>query len=173
MDFDHVFEQVFPALYRYCHRLTGDPDAAEDVAQEAFVRLYSNDVQGATEGVRVWLFRTATNLIRDRWRVRENRRRLLDETPVTPEAPPDPERELRRQEVVDQVRGVLADLPERDRQLLLMRVEGFSYREIGDAVGVKHTSVGTLLARAQQRFLDSYRQSSDTEQGEGAYEASG
>ncbi len=80
---------------------------------------------------------------------------------------------MTRREVVDEVRRALAGLPERDRQLLLMRGEGFSYREIGDAVGVKHTSVGTLLARAQQRFVDSYRQSSDTEQGEGAYEASG
>ena len=43
-------------------------------------------------------------------------------------------------------------MPDRDRELLLMRYSGFSYREIADAVDVAATSVGTLLARAERRF---------------------
>ena len=39
VDFDGIFERLYPSLFRYLHRLTGDADAAEDVAQEAFVRL--------------------------------------------------------------------------------------------------------------------------------------
>ena len=45
---------------------------------------------------------------------------------------------------------------ERDRLLLLMREEGFSYREISETVGVKEGSVGTLLSRAQKRFVTAY-----------------
>ena len=156
-----MFDEVFPALYRYCHRLTGDADAAEDAAQEAFVRLYTHDVEGAEAALRVWLFRAATNVIRDRYRVDENRRRLLQKHPVSPGAPPDPGQEIERREEVEEVRRVLAGLDERDRTLLLMREEGFSYREMADAADVKATSVGTLLARAQRRFAEAYESRED------------
>jgi RNA polymerase sigma factor (sigma-70 family) len=156
VNYEQVFEDVFPALYRYCHRLTGDADAAEDAAQEAFVRLYSHDVEGPMAALRVWLFRAATNWIRDRYRVEQNRRRLLEKNPVTPGAPPDPEREAVRREEVAEVRRVLDALDPRDRELLLMREEGFRYRDMAEAVGVSPSSVGTLLARAQRRFVERY-----------------
>ena len=96
MDFDATFDAMYPPLVRYCHRLTGDRDAAEDAAQEALVRLFARSVEGPAPAVRVWLFKTATHLIRDRYRVEENRRRLLRENPVTPGAPEGPERSLER-----------------------------------------------------------------------------
>ena len=49
------------------------------------------------------------------------------------------------------------ELPERDRHLLLMREEGFSYQEIAAAIGVAPGSVGTLIARAIKRFTAVYR----------------
>lgn len=156
MDFDAFFDDVFPSLFRYCNRLTGDADAAEDVAQETFLRFVRDGVEGPPKALRVWLFRVATHLIRDRYRVRENRRRLLEEHPVTPSSMPDPESHAERSETVAAVRRALDELDPRDRELLLMRTEGFSYREMADAVGVKETSIGTLLARAQRRFVDAY-----------------
>lgn len=157
MEIQTLFEEAFPPLHRYCVRLTGDSDVAQDVAQEAFVRLVRDQVQGPPAALRGWLFRVAGNLIRDRYRVTENRRRLLEEHPVAPEGPADPERELERRQTVAGVRQALDALSERDRTLLLMREEGFSYQEMADAVGVKATSVGTLLARAQERFVEVYQ----------------
>ena len=40
MNFESTFGEQYPGLFRYCHSLTGDPDLADDLAQEAFVRLY-------------------------------------------------------------------------------------------------------------------------------------
>lgn len=156
VDFDQLFDDVFPALHRYCYHMAGDSDVAEDAAQEAFVRFYRHGVEGPPEALRVWLFRAATNVLRDRHRVRSNRERLLEENPVEPSGPSSPEETAVRNERVRAVRSVLETLPERDRQMLLMREEGFSYREVADAVGVKATSVGTLLARAQDRFQEAY-----------------
>jgi RNA polymerase sigma factor (sigma-70 family) len=156
VDFDALYDEVFPPLFRYCQRLTGDPDVAEDVAQEAFVRLLDRKVTGERAALRVWLFTVATHLIRDRWRVSTNRRRLLEINPVTPGAAPDPEVETERRQEVADVRRALDGLADRDRELLLMREEGFSYREIAEAVGVSATSVGTLIARAQKRFTDAW-----------------
>lgn len=154
MDFDTLFDALYPPLVRYCHRMTGDRDAAEDTAQEALVRMYEHKVEGPEPALRAWLFKTATHLIRDRYRVDENRRRLLEQNPVTPTKLDEPDQVLERGERQAMARHALDRLPERDREMLLLRYEGFSYKEIADAIQVAATSVGTLLARAEKRFVE-------------------
>lgn len=150
-DLDALFRGVYPALFRYCHRMTGDPDQADDLAQEAFFRLWNKAIRGPEASLRVWLFRVATNLARDGFRTRERRRQILAAHPE-PQTGPDPGKKMEQQEEIERVREALAGVPDRDKEILLLRQEGFSYREIADAVGVAHTSVGTLLARALKRF---------------------
>ena len=91
MDFNTTFDEEYLPLVRYCHRLSGDRDTAEDVAQEAMVRLFERGVEGSSAGVRAWLFKTATHLIRDRYRVEGNRMRLLRENPVMTTDPETPD----------------------------------------------------------------------------------
>jgi RNA polymerase sigma-70 factor, ECF subfamily len=154
-EFNALYERVQPSLWRYAHRLLGDGDATDDVVQEAFVRLLARpDLRG--NRARLWLFTVATNLVRDRGRTRVRRGRLLSARPVTPDPPPPPSDRVERAEQVEAVRAALDRIPERDRQLLLMREEGFSYQEIAEAVGVAPTSVGTLISRAVKRFTEVY-----------------
>lgn len=157
MDFEGTFDQLYPPLVRYCHRLTGDRDTAEDAAQEAMVRLFEHEVEGPRPAIRAWLFKTATHVVRDRYRVEENRRRLLRENPVEPSATEGPEQSLERDTARKRARVALETLAERDREMLLMRYAGFSYKEIADAVDVASTSVGTLLARAERRFMETVK----------------
>jgi RNA polymerase sigma factor (sigma-70 family) len=152
VDFDQTFDELYLPLVRYCHGLTGERDVAEDIAQEALVRLYTHRVEGPPAGVKAWLFRTATHLIRDLHRVDQNRRRLLQENPVQPAESETPDQSLEREETRARARKALDTLQERDREILLLRYSGFSYKEIAEAVGVAATSVGTLLARAEGRF---------------------
>ncbi len=154
VDFDTTFDEEYMPLVHYCHRLCGDRDTAEDVAQEAMVRLFERDVEGSSDGIRAWLFKTATHLVRDRYRVEGNRKRLLSENPVMPTETESPADALERAEDRARARRALDAMPDRDRELLLMRYSGFSYREIAEAVDVAATSVGTLLARAERRFTD-------------------
>lgn len=153
VEFDALFDALYPALFRYCNRMTGDPDQAEDLAQEAFFRLLDRGIQGTESGLRSWLFRVATNLARDRSRTRETRRRILSGFPPA-ENVEGPDRDLARAEEVRHVRRALEVLNQRDREMLLLRQEGFSYREIAEVAGVSHRSVGTILARALKRFAD-------------------
>jgi len=106
-------------------------------------------------GLRVWMFRVATNLIRDTARQSANRRRILSGSPL-PEPVPSPDVETERQEKIREVRVALEKLAPRDREVLLLRQEGFSYKEIAQVVNVAPTSVGTLLARALERFASVY-----------------
>jgi len=151
VNFEALFDAVYPSLFRYCNRLTGDPDQAADLAQEAFFRLLDRGAEGTEAGLRSWLFMVATNLVRDRSRTRETRRRILAGIPP-PESLPGPDEELARAEEIHRVRKALKVLSKRDREMLLLRQEGFSYKEIAEVSGVSHRSVGTILARALQRF---------------------
>lgn len=153
MNYDRVFDRVYPVLFRYLHRMTGDADAAEDAAQEAFVRLTEHSLP--EEEARPWLFTVATNLVRDRARKSTRHRRLEPHVP-TPSAPTGPEVSVERKERIAMVRQVLSELSERDQTMLLMREEGFKYAEIAEAVDVAPGSVGTLLARAARRFEETY-----------------
>lgn len=154
MDFDSIFEELYPSLFRYLHRLTGDGDVAEDIAQEAFVRLLKQTLP--EQEIRPWLFTVAMNLVRDRARKSERRQRLLTSAPNLVSRPALPDEDMERVERIQAVRDVLEQLPERDRQLLLMREEGFKYDEIARVIGVAPASVGTLIARALKKFVSAF-----------------
>lgn len=154
VDYDALFRRVYPSLFRYLHRLTGDTDAADDMAQEAFVRLLGRELP--EDEARLWLFTVATNLFRDRTRMSKRRERILSANPWRPAALPRPDEVLERARAVDGVRRALDKIAPRDRQMLLMREEGFRYDEIAKAAGVAPGSVGTLLARAARRFAAVY-----------------
>jgi RNA polymerase sigma-70 factor, ECF subfamily len=153
-DYDALFQKLYPLLFRYLNRMTGDADVADDLAQEAFVRLLGRNMP--EDEARVWLFTVATNLFRDRTRTTRRRERILTAMPWKPAALPGPEEELERSRRIAAVRQALEQLPPRDRQMLLMREEGFRYEEIAKVTEVAPGSVGTLLARATRRFLAVY-----------------
>lgn len=154
VDFDVLFQRLYPQLFRYVQRLTGSVDAANDITQESFVRLLSKPLP--EREARRWLFTVATNLVRDGARSSKNRERLLSAAPVEPQAASLPDEWAERRETIASVRVALNRLSERDRMLLLMREEGFRYDEIAQVVGVAPSSVGTLIARAVRRFTKVY-----------------
>jgi RNA polymerase sigma factor (sigma-70 family) len=143
------------ALFRYLTRYTGDPDQAEDLVQETFVRLRDRPPPDRTEPRR-WLFTVATNLARDAHRVARRRDALgaaaWDRMP-RPDPPPDPATEVERAELRQRVQSALATLNERERTVLLMREEGFTHREIAEAVDTTTGSVGTMIARALDKVV--------------------
>jgi RNA polymerase sigma factor (sigma-70 family) len=150
---EHLFERHHDEIYRYVFRLTGDADLAADIAQETFIRWVEREPEGSEP--RAWLFKVATNLCRDHARVNSRRLVLLRESGedgTIGDAPASPAESLEQRERGTAVRAVLEALPEKERTILLMQQEGFSHREIADAVGTTTGSIGTMLARALKRF---------------------
>jgi len=156
--FVELFDLHFRRLYRYMDRLSGEPELAADLSQEAFVRLYE---RGALpDRPDAWLITVAMNLFRNARTNRARRRKLL--TPSRAEAvladpPPSPGDAAVDQDARRRVRAALDQLPERERQLLLLRAEGTSYRDIAAVLELNEASVGTLLARAKRAFRDAYQ----------------
>jgi RNA polymerase sigma-70 factor (ECF subfamily) len=153
MDAARLFEQHHDALLRYLVRLTGDLDAAHDAAQEAFARLVAKPPRN--EHPRAWLFTVATNVVRAGANAGRRRAALLRAGVArAPHSDPVPSPEYAALAEADRrrVRAALDALPEKERVMLLMREEGFSHREIAEAVGTTTGSVGTMLARALDRL---------------------
>lgn len=165
-DFHDAFVELFTAgfrrLFRYLDRLTGDPELAADLAQEAYARLYRR--QSLPDLPDAWLVSVAMNLLRNAHATERRRRELLsvvrlDRSLSDPGLTPD--QMAAASETRLAVRSVLDRLPERERRLLLLSAEGYSYREIALALDLREVSVGTLLARARDAFRVLYQRRAD------------
>ena len=155
--FQRLFGEQYPSLFRYLQRLTGDGDVADDLAQEVFVRLYQRG--SLPDDLRGWMAAVAHNLLRDEKRTGKRRVQLLQARPLDLHrgAATGADERVLADERRRLVRSALDKVSERDRRMLLLRHEGYSYREIAHAVGVSETSVGTLLLRATAAFNTAYK----------------
>lgn len=162
--FEEAFRRHYPAVYRVLLRLTGSPEEAEDLAQEVFLRLHQRPLAIEADGevnLAGWLYRVASNTGFNALRSRKRGwRRALHwwklERPLSGEVA-SPAREAERQEQVDEVRQALLKLKERDRTALILRYSGVSYAEIAAALGIKPSSVGTTLVRAERALRSAYQ----------------
>ena len=155
--FAELFRAHFQRLYRYLDRLSGEPELAADLAQDAFVRLYRRG--SFPDAPEAWLITVATNLFRNAWSKRTRRLQLLTPTRsegVLADAAPSPAESADGMDERRAVRAALDRVPERERQMLLLRAEGYSYRDIARALELNEGSVGTLLARAKRAFREAY-----------------
>ncbi len=152
-DLDRLYREHHASLVRMLYRRTGDWDRAEDLAQETFARA----VAAPPVNPRPWLFAVALNLVREDWRraARQGRRLQLLKQELDVPAP-SPHEALERSARVELVRAALAQLGERDREALLLKAEGFNYREIAETLGLAPGAVGTTLARARRRLVEAY-----------------
>jgi RNA polymerase sigma-70 factor (ECF subfamily) len=157
--FAALFEAQFHRLFRYLDRLSGEPDLAADLTQEAFVRLYQRG--SMPDRPEAWLITVGMNLFRNARSSQARRRRLLTiwrAEAVLADPPPTPAQATVAMDSAERVRVAIDRLPERDRRILLLRAEGYSYRDIAAALELNDASIGTLLARAKQAFRQAYEE---------------
>jgi RNA polymerase sigma-70 factor (ECF subfamily) len=152
-DFDALFRGEYARLTRALARIVRDHARAEELAVDAFLRL-RREPKAQGDHSAAWLHvtgvRLALNALRREGR-RERYERLFGRIwPVR--HPRDPEGVHLQAEEQRRVRTVLAALPRRQAELLILRHDGFTYRELIEAVGLHPASVGTYLARAERAF---------------------
>lgn len=151
--FGVLMERHLGGIVSIARRMLRDDAEAEDVAQEAFLRLWRS---GATlemgpAGIRPWLRRVVSNLCLDRVRG-QGRVKVVEELPEVPE-PAKQLAALESQDVQRRVGGAMQKLPERQRlALTLFHFEGLSQIEIGNILGVSDEAVESLLSRARRQL---------------------
>lgn len=150
------------ALLRYATRLLNDADAAQDVVQEAFIRLFRRRAPPWPDDgrIRQWLYRTTHNAAIDFIRS-EQRRRDLHERDALERSHSSAPVAADRLETADRHRLVLqfvARLDPSEREVLLLRLqEGLSYAEIARATGRRVGTVGCLLHTATRKLAEGLR----------------
>lgn len=142
-----------PRLLSLASRLLGDRSEAEDVAQEAFLRIWQQ-APNWHHGVAkfdTWLHRVAFNLCTDR--LRKRRETYLAEPPdhADPDAPPD--RSLALEEERRTIEVALAALPDRQREAIVLQYyQGLSNIDASEILGISVEALESLLARARRNL---------------------
>src|SRR5256885_8323744 len=148
--FERLFMQEYPKVVAIAYRVLADRPAAEDVAQEVFLKFHRS-LSPNSERASGWLHaaavHSALNVIRgERRRAQRESAHALD--PVQTSIA-NPEKVIEEAEGRREVRRALRKLAPRTAALLILRHSGLSYAEVATALGIKVGSVGTLLRRAE------------------------
>ncbi len=163
--FNRIVERYQGLVYNVAARITGNRTSAEDVAQETFTSAYRSIRRFRGGSLRAWLTRIASNLSIDA--IRSSRRRpeeSLDEHLLNPAFQPvsaveSPEQRALSNELADEIQRAIMAVPEEQRALLvLIDVQGMSYEEAAQAVGVSVGTVKSRLSRARARVRGHLRQ---------------
>ena len=159
-------ERTFQILYRrtasplraYVVRVLGSATPADDIVQDAFLRLLRTPPATRDPGeLRAFLFRIASNLIHDHWRVQRRERDASDRHAGDREtAGPDLALRLDMVRVFEQLR------PQQRQMMWLAYVEGSDHREIAAALGLRERSVRVLLHRARRKLAAHIKATSGT-----------
>jgi len=157
-EFEALYQSYQALVYRRLYYLLGERAAAEDLTQEAFLRLYHQPPRERSN-LGGWLLRVAANLAYNYLRGEERRRRR-EESQCREEGGVIPlEEAVIRSQEARLVHQCLAKIAPRDRICLLLKNAGHSYAEIAEVIQVDKNSVGTILARARRHFAGLYNES--------------
>lgn len=146
-----LVDRHLASVVRLSRRMLGEEAEADDIAQEAMLRLWRNagTLVAGPQGIRPWLLKVASNLCLDRLRSA----RRVDVTDDLPEQAEDPVqiKDLEDRELSERVEAAVRGLPERQRlALTLFHYEGLSHVETGAMMGISNEAVESLLSRARR-----------------------
>jgi RNA polymerase sigma-70 factor (ECF subfamily) len=151
-------------VYNVAYRIMGEPAAADDATQEAFISAYKALKRFRGGSFKSWLMRIATNACYDELRRRKRRpQSSLDQIVETHESSPllankegpSPEDLQQQSELMDAIQRCLDALPDEQRTVAVLRdVEGYDYREIADIMSISLGTVKSRISRARIKLRD-------------------
>jgi RNA polymerase sigma-70 factor, ECF subfamily len=162
--YDVLVSRFKTRLYNFILRMVGDPELAEEIAQDAFVRAYVNaDKYRTIARFSTWLYTIAINLVRNH--ARKKKRSPIQRIPMIGREDGDkieldaadtrelPDRDLERQEIRRHISEIMVKIPEHYREPFVLReMHDLSYEEIAAATGLKLGTVRSRINRARAHF---------------------
>lgn len=149
--FETLFRREYRRVVAIAQRVVRDADEAEDVAQDVFLAFYRKHPADAGYAA-AWLHAAAAHTALNVIRSRERRGRRETAHAREHDVAVDPAKSAEQAEARAEVRRALARVDERAASLLALRYSGLSYDEIAAALGLRKSSIGTLLSRAEDAF---------------------
>lgn len=155
--FAPLYDRYAVPVYRFCFRKVGDPDVANDLTAQIFVRAIERldrykPRPGAT--FRSWLFAIARNTITDRWRRHRPTTPLDPDLHILTDNDPGPEARAVHADELNRLLAVLDRLPDAHRDIIELRLAGLTTTEVADALGTTQSAVKSAQSRAYKRLRD-------------------
>lgn len=147
---EEIYDRFDADLGAFVRSRVGDPDAAEDVLQDVYLKIHSRvGTVKDEEKIASWVFRVARNAVTDHYRAKRPEQKLGE----LPEAPADPEGEDLERELRRSVRGMLEGLPPEHREALyLTEYEGLTQKELAEKLGIGLSGAKSRVQRARTRL---------------------
>lgn len=162
--FAKLVEKYQKPVYSVCYRMLGTPTAAEDAAQEAFIRAYQAlDRYDPDRSFATWILSIASNYSIDQLRKKKVTLLSMDNEKYGWLAPPDPgpspEKTILDKEKQALVQDILAELPETDRAAVILQFwHDYSYDEIAEALDLSSSAVKSRLFRARRLMAEKWQE---------------
>jgi RNA polymerase sigma-70 factor (ECF subfamily) len=153
-----IFELLWEPVCRYLILSSVSRAVAEDLAQEAFLRLYASMEKGqSVDNVSAWVFRVARNLAVDHFRKKDPLNSASAESMEfiasgLPDPAPDAEQMVLQGENRQRFEETLRTLSHQEQQCVFLRLEGLRYAEIADVLGISVGNVSTYLSRGIKKL---------------------
>lgn len=155
----HIINKYKNQLYATILRMTKNPQDAQDLVQDAFIKVYRSldkyDANGSFSG---WLYRVAINNCMDEFRKKRYSMTQIEIDEERVVEPNHPELVFLKKEKSRQLERLIATLPEDERLIILLRyVNEISYEEIGEVMDVPLSTVRNKLHRAKKKMRETVK----------------
>jgi RNA polymerase sigma-70 factor (ECF subfamily) len=155
--FDQVYRTELQPLYRFVYYKSGLSDVAEDITQEAFVKLWENCSKVEQDKARAFLFTVARNIFINT----VNRKKVVlrfESEQIKASGPDTPAFLLEQQEFQERLEKAISELTDEQREVFLMnRIDGLKYREIAELLGIGQKAVEKRMHKALLRLRELHK----------------
>jgi len=156
-EFNRYYTQYFGKIKAYVYGYLKNEEAAKDIAQGAFTKLYLYRDSLKDDKIINWLYRVAYNATMDYFK--ENSREMCTPWEIEPFTRQGPDTILQQQYEKEVIISVLRKLPSSQRTAILLKdVKGYSYEEIAAAMELSLAAVKSLLFRGRKKFIKYFRE---------------
>lgn len=149
---EELFARFYQDVYRYLYSMSHDAALSEELASEVFVEVVKSIAMFRGEAdIRTWIFAIA----RHKWLAhlrREKRNPPAVELPLDLSSGKTPEEQLCDRETANRIRQLLEAEPRRTQRIMELRMEGYSFREIGKNLGISENSARVIHFRTKNRI---------------------
>lgn len=148
MDFRQIYKHHYKTVFGFCYRMIGDMEIAKDISQETFTKLYELSLkEHHPDKILSWLYKVAGNRCLNhlkRGKMIRNVNRELDQPGIEYD---NPEKMFIKNESIETIRNIINQLKPKQKMLILMYQDGFSYKELAKATEIPYNSIGKTLWR--------------------------
>lgn len=157
MHLEYFKNEILPLknkLFRFAFSFLGDKAESEDVVQEVFIRLWEKR-KGIDQikNIEAWSMTMTRNMSLDKLKNRSRNHSDLKVLNESENSDPGPVQIVERSEIMEEIHSLIRNLSEKQRQVITLRdIEGYTYQEIGEIIGIDQNLVKVTLFRARENI---------------------